>query len=69
MGVTTKAAARVVVAIDLKRRLLERLGDAMFLPACPPSFVRHICRATGLRGELRLEFQPGRFALVKCSVD
>src|SRR5258708_32095482 len=53
IGVMTKAAASAAVAIDfLERLFLERRGDAMFLPACPPSFVRHICRATGLRGEL-----------------
>ena len=46
----------------------ERRVDVMFLPACSPSFVRQ-CVDPGFRGEQGLSCQPGRFALVKRSVD
>src|SRR5438270_536622 len=65
-GVITKAAAIVAVAIDfLNRRFLERREDAMFLPACPPSFVRHnrLCNRTSRRARLELpagQVRPGQ---------
>jgi hypothetical protein len=61
--VTTKAAASAAVAIEFLRRV-----DVMSLPACPPSFVRQ-CVDRPDFAESKAEFQPGKFALVKCSVD
>jgi hypothetical protein len=65
MGVTTRAVAKVAVAME---RWMRRVDIMMF--TCPLNFV--LSGVAVVRPEFeesKAEFQPGQFALVKCSVD
>ena len=58
IGVSTNGAASTAATIELLA--FVRRGKVMALPACPPSLIRHLCLATGLRGRARLELPAGQ---------